>query len=446
MIVHKMHRHFAFLHFVHAPGQEIGNGLAVAVRHQHSDHFTVIFSFMGGQAAFSCDRKLRTCQRLLGQLIRLFDLHPELDGRIGSGQVRGLIGIDLTIQADQLGGVAGRILMLPHGVFALMQRLRYRHAVRVRGHGADDLPGLINVKLYSGNGMIVQAIGFHQPDPAFCGFILTGDGIDFVVLRARHCDREAVIHIMLRHRGFCYFILTPGQQIGNGLALLIRGARSDYFSIASPIVGGKAGNAGDGEHSARQRHFCQAVRFHDFDMKANRGIVSGQLGGFIRFNFGIQRYQIGHIAFRVAFLLHRVLSLGQRIGNSDTLIIRGHAADLGFALVNVEYHTGNGLTVQPIRFGDLNFAFGWLILRRDLIHLVILGACDIHRKGILHIMGRIVRFLDLIYTPGEQIRNSFTLCVRSQSGNDFSISRPVMRRQAGNTGDGELRARKRLLR
>ena len=233
-----MHRHFAFFHFIYAPSQEIGNGLAIAIRYQHSDHFTVVFPFMGGQTAFPRDRKLRACQRLLCQLIRLFDFHSELDGRIGGGQVRGLIGIDLAIQADQFGGIARGVLMLPHDVLALMQRLRYRRAVRVRGHSADDLSGLIDVKLHPGNGMIVQAVRFHQPDPAFCGFILTGDGIDFVILCARHRDREAVIHIMLRHRGFGHFIHTPGQQVGNGFALLIRGERSDYFSVASPVVGG----------------------------------------------------------------------------------------------------------------------------------------------------------------------------------------------------------------
>ena len=111
-------------------------------------------------------------------------------------------------------------------------------------------------------------------------------------------------------------------------------------------------------------------------MKADRGIVSSQLGGFIRFYFGIQRYKIGNIAFRVRSFLHRVLSLGQRIGNSDAPIIGGHAAYLCLALVNIKDNSGDRLTVQLVRLCDLDFAFGGFILSRELIHPVILGACD----------------------------------------------------------------------
>ena len=91
MLVDEVDRHFAFLYFILAPGEEFGNGFSLGIRSQGSDHFAIAFPVVRRKAAFSGDGKLRACQRFFGQCVGFYDLYLELNRLIGSLQFCGLV-------------------------------------------------------------------------------------------------------------------------------------------------------------------------------------------------------------------------------------------------------------------------------------------------------------------------------------------------------------------
>ena len=199
---------------------------------------------------------------------------------------------------------------------------------------------------------------------------------------------------MRRKHGFCDLILAPGEQLGRCLTLIICRKGGDYCSISFSIVGGQAADTGNLEYSARQRLFCQAVCFYDLYPELDGHIFRGQLGRFIGLYHAIHRHERARVPFRVVLFFYRVLALWQRIGNSDSLLVGRHAADLHAALDNIEHHAGDRLSVQLIRLGDLDFALGRLVLHVHGIGFLMLGNLHFGGEVRIHIMLRNGGFLD----------------------------------------------------
>ena len=75
--------------------------------------------------------------------------------------------------------------MFLNDVFALAQRRRYRHAVRIgchrSGKAGSILVIVVDIKLNTLNRAAIQFIGFYQFDITLCWFILNRDRIGFSV-------------------------------------------------------------------------------------------------------------------------------------------------------------------------------------------------------------------------------------------------------------------------
>ena len=231
-----MFRHSGFFYLIGAPGQQGRHRLAAVIGGQDGHHFTVSFSVVRGQAGYAGDRKLRVRQQRFGQFVLLDDLDSSPNGLIVSIHAGGHVRKHFTIHTEQFVGIALGIGVLLDGIFAFGNGVRYRYAVRVGGHGGDDLPFLENIEHNASNRIAVQPVRFHEPNPALGGFVFTFHLIGFLVLRSRYRVGEAVIHIMLRHRGFLHFIHAPGEKIGDCFAVGIGGQGGDNLSIARAVM------------------------------------------------------------------------------------------------------------------------------------------------------------------------------------------------------------------
>ena len=198
---------------------------------------------MGGQTADSRDGKLRASQSFPGQFIGFDDTDFALDRRIGAAQIGGFIGLYHAIQRYKIGDIASGISVFLHDVFSFAQGRRHRHTVFIGGHGSSQAETvgviLVNIKLNALDGGAIQFVCLDNLDITLGRFILAGNRIGLVILAAGNRGAEMIVHKMHRHFAFLHFVHTPGQEIGNGLAIAIRYQHSDHFTVVFPFMGGQ---------------------------------------------------------------------------------------------------------------------------------------------------------------------------------------------------------------
>ena len=194
---------------------------------------------MGRQTRSASDGKLRTSQRIAGELILLDDPNLALNGLIGRLQNGCFVRGNHRFQLHQLGNIAFGVSMFLDGVLALGQCRRNRHAVGVGGHAASEVgaASVVDVKLHTGDGMTIQSIRLGQLDPALGRLVLYADLVGLkIVLGDGHLRGETGIHEVFGSLGFLNLVDAIGQQRRLGNAVLVSSDHSHHFAIASAIV------------------------------------------------------------------------------------------------------------------------------------------------------------------------------------------------------------------
>ena len=139
-------------------------------------------------------------------------------------------------------------------------------------------------------------------------------------------------------------------------------------------------------------------------------------------------------------LFDRVATLGQRIGNSNTLSIGGHAADQLFALVNIKNDPFQQGAVFCVALDDMNKALVLFIGDGHCVGLFMLR--DIHGSGKMgiYIMRGAFGLGDLVLAPIQPARLCDTVLVGGQSGGKKSFCIITMGERSRKLSDCELHA------
>ena len=380
VIVHEMRRNLGFSHLVHAIREQRRHGDAVGVRCDDCDHFTVTLAVVGRQTADARDGELCTRQGFAGQLIQLADTEDTLDGFVGNRKLGGFIRVDDGGQLCQIVNIADRFIFFLHQIPALAKRRRNSDAVLIRGHGAGKAGTVIIVVVHvesdTCDGMTVQAVSFGQLQPAFGGLVLYDHLISLqVVIRNGDVHRKTVVHKMFRDNGFFDLVGAVSQQRRFSHTVSIRGYDSDHLSVTCTFMSGDAAEPGDGEFRTRQQIAGQLIFLHDANLALDRVVGHSQIGGFIRMYHCRQLCQRSHITNRILMLADGVASFGKCWGNCKAALIRGHGANqITGGIENVELYTGNGHSVQAVRFGQANVTLGRHIAHlKGVGHAILIG-------------------------------------------------------------------------
>ena len=359
---------------------------------------------------------MRRRDGVAGFRVNLDEFQPVSNGFIVQDHAGRIGGVFRTTDENVEGSFDGKALFrfrLLYGIDTVRKQLGFRPAVLVRGDGvALIFPGgfiaarrfqihleyraffrcfhqsrfivnlIVAAELHESM-TAVQHFVFHYAligDDRFLGLLRRGSGVhENVLVRGLVAGWRHQLHDLI-HAG-PEFVSGNRRIVSCGFQALHDNSTFFKQDIALPV--------GDGfarqhlEHRAGQHRVAAGtghvggfagvfvlVPFEQLQLHAHRPVGSGKIGDLIGLYRAFQGDFLKEIARRRAVLLHDVPAFADGFGKSNAVFIRHHRGGQTFSVLivieNIELHTGNGISVFPVRFRQPNPALGGLVFYGDI--------------------------------------------------------------------------------
>ena len=378
---------------------------------------------MGRDATDPSDRKLRTRQQITSQRILLNDADASLDGRVRCSQSSSFVGMDNSLQFNQISNIAVRSCMFPNRVAALGQRRCSCHTIGVRSHADNQRTiGIVDVKLYTRDGRPGHTVRLGQPQATSHRLVLYHNlnGLQ-IVLGDHHIGSETAIEETSRSSGFFDAVGAVGQQRRFGNTIGVRGDRGDNLTVPCTMMGRDAADPGDAKLCTRQEITGYSILLHDADASLDGIIGDIQVRGLIGNHFSRQFCQCSHITSGIPMFPNNVTTLAQRRNRCHTTGVRSHTCNQRPSrIVDAELNACDRRTSHTVRLGQPDAALHGAVLDSDRIGPAILFGIDRRGETTVDIAVGGLYLADCVASIGQPICDGSAICARGDDNHSIS--------------------------